>query len=132
MEVITWEHWLLTLKKKRYFNSQLLVVLLYSHFKYRAVIIDIFKQKVVVVKKEINAAVKKVTGKNIPEATYNKILREFGILLLNIYFFFKIAHSVAYFKQGKWIFKSGNLSEESEQALNKPEDTTMDDATGGD
>jgi hypothetical protein len=66
--------------------------------KYRAAIIEIFKEKIVLIKKDINTAIKRITGKNIPEATYMKMLREF-----------------AYFKQNKWIFKSGNLSEESEQ-----------------
>jgi len=69
--------------------------------KFRAVIIEIFKEKIVLVKKDINTAIKRITGKNIPESTYIKTLREF-----------------AYFKQNKWIFKSGNLSEETEQDSN--------------
>jgi hypothetical protein len=83
--------------------------------KYRAAIIEIFKEKIVLIKKDINTAIKRITGKNIPEATYMKMLREF-----------------AYFKQNKWIFKSGNLSEESEQVNITDDDGAMEMGAKGD
>jgi hypothetical protein len=79
--------------------------------KYRAVLIETFKGKIVLTKKDIASALKKVTGKNISESTLTKMLREF-----------------AYFKQHKWIFKSGNLSEEAEQKVD--EDAAVDDSMG--
>jgi hypothetical protein len=38
---------------------------------------------------------------------------------------------LAYFKQSKWIFKSGNLSEESEHKTDVTGDAVMDDMSNG-
>jgi hypothetical protein len=67
--------------------------------KYRAVVIELFRKenKLTLSTKEITTAVKKETGKVINDVVCQKILREF-----------------AYFRNGNWVFKSGNLTDDDD------------------
>lgn len=61
---------------------------------YRDVVIEAFSQSISLKKADIREASKKKLGEDIPQAAYNKILKE-----------------LAYCKAAVWIFKSGNGNE---------------------